>query len=117
MACFDQFNKKEKIISRTIEIEDVFYESLEKLSNEVYDASINKLVNASVENLVKTENIQTYKRDGGIRITRTFLFRESLLESLYDLKDKYSIPLYLLINIAVRNALIEEGLIEEENKK
>ena len=117
MACFDKFNKKEKIISRTIEIEDVFYEMLEKLSEETYDASINKLVNASVENLIETENIKTYKRNDGIRITRTFLFRESILNSLYELKRKYSIPIYLLINIAVRNALIEEGLIEDENKK
>lgn len=35
-------------------------------------------------------------------------------ESLYELKEKYAISIRLIINIAIRNALIEEGLIKEE---
>lgn len=112
MSCFDRFDKKEKIIARTIEIDDNFYEILERLSKEIYDASINKLVNACIDTLIKTENIQTYKRESQVRLTRTFLIRESLLKGLNKLKKKYGIPIYLLVNIAVRNALIEEGLIE-----
>ena len=53
MSYFEKFDKKEIIIPRTIEIDCRFYELLEKLSNEKYDASINKLVNASVEMLIK----------------------------------------------------------------
>lgn len=112
MSSFEKFNKKEKLIARTVEIEESFYFILEKLSKETYDASINKLVNASIETLIKDENIQTYERTDNTRLTRTFLIRESLLNELYKLKRKYSIPIYLLINIAVRNALIEEGLIQ-----
>lgn len=113
MSSFEKFDKKEKVIPRTIEIEDDFYLILEKLSKEIYDASINKLVNAAIENLIKKENIQTYKRGDKIRLTRTFLLRESVLKGLYELKKKYGLPIYLLVNIAIRNALIEEELIEK----
>lgn len=112
MSSFDKFDKKEKIIPRTIEIEDNLYFMLEKLSNEIYDASINKLVNAAIETLIEKENIKTYEKTGSIRLTRTFLLRESLLKGLYGLKKKYGIPIYLLVNIAIRNALIEEGLLK-----
>lgn len=112
MSSFKKIDKKEKIIPRTIEIEDDFYEILEQLSKEVYDASINKLVNACIETLLEEEKIQTYERGDKIRLTRTFLLRESLLKGLYNLKKKYGLPIYLLVNIAVRNALIEEGMIK-----
>lgn len=112
MSSFDKFDKKEKIIPRTVEVEDTFYSMLEKLSKETYDASINKLVNASIETLIEEENIQTYEKGNSIRLTRSFLLRESLLQGLYKLKRKYGIPIYLLVNIAIRNALVEEGLIK-----
>lgn len=112
MSSFDKFDKKEKIIPRTIEIDDTFYYMLEKLSRETYDASINKLVNAAIETLIENENIQTYEKSTTTRLTRTFLLRESLLSKLYILKKKYGLPIYLLVNIAIRNALIEEGLIK-----
>ena len=112
MSYFEKFDKKEIIIPRTIEIVCRFYELLEKLSNEKYDASINKLVNASVEMLIKEEKIENYDKRNSIKITRTFLLKKSLIDGLNDLKKKYGIPIYLLVNIAVRNALIDEGLIK-----
>ena len=41
----EHFNKKEKLIPRTFEIDDNLYNKLEKLSKLKYDASINKMVN------------------------------------------------------------------------
>lgn len=111
MSYFSKFDKKEKIESRTVEIDDSFYEILEKLSKEKYDASINKLVNAAIEKLIETEQIETYDQTNRTRITRTFLLRKSLIDGLYDLRKKYRIPLYLLVNIAIRNALKEEGFL------
>ena len=84
---------------------------MEFLSKERYDASISKLVNISVEELVKTEKIQIYKRKNNSYISRSFLLRESVLNGLYELKRKYRIPIYLLVNIAIRNVLIEEELL------
>ncbi len=114
MTCFSRFYKREKLISRTLDIDEELYLELERLSNEVYDASISKLVNASIENLIKTENIQIYERKKTSYVSRSFLIRYSFLEGLYNLKRKYRVPIYLLVNIAIRNVLLEE--LEEKNK-
>ena len=84
------------------------YVKLEALSKNVYDASITKLVNAAIEKLIETENIQIYERKNKSYVSRSFLVRESLLDGLYDLKDKYGVSLCLLVNVAIRNVLMEE---------
>ena len=45
MAYSDKIYKKEKLISRTFYIDEKLYLELERLSKEVYEASINKLIN------------------------------------------------------------------------
>lgn len=112
MSCFNKFDKKEKIIGRTIEVDYTLYSELEKLSKETYDASINKLVNAAIENLIEKEEVNTYDQANSSKITRTFLIRSSLIDGLQELRSKYRIPFYLLVNIGIRNALIEEGIIK-----
>ena len=103
-----KFHKRENLISRSLDIDEELYTKLEELSKNVYDASISKLVNVSIERLLETENIQLYERKNKLYVSRSFLIRESILEGLYDLKDKYRISICLLVNIAIRNALIEE---------
>lgn len=105
-----KFYRKEKSINRSLNIDEELYLALEELSQNVYDASITKLVNASIENLVETENIQIYERKNKTYVSRSFLVRESLIDSLYDLKDKYGVSICLLINVAIRNALLEESV-------
>ena len=112
MTCFSKFYKKEKMVSRTLDIDEELYTELERLSNYVYDASISKLVNAAIENLIKTENIQIYERKKTTYVSRSFLIRGSFLEGLYNLKRKYRVPIYLLVNIAIRNVLVEEKQIK-----
>ncbi|MCI9063868.1 MAG: hypothetical protein HFJ17_04630 [Clostridia bacterium] len=107
MTIFSKFYKKEKMLSRTLEIDETLYEKLNYLSKNVYDASINKLVNASIEELIDSENIKFYKSTRNSYISRSFLIRESFLEKLYILKKKYRISIYLLVNIAIKNAIDE----------
>jgi hypothetical protein len=111
MSCLGRLYRKEKLISRTLDIDEELYYKLEFLSNERYDASISKLVNISIEELVRTENVQIYKRKNNSYVSRSFLLRESVLDGLYELKSKYRIPIYLLVNIAIRNVLIDEDLL------
>ena len=110
MSCFNRFYKKEELISRTLDIDEELYIELEKLSKDIYDASISKFVNASIEELIRTEEVKIYKRTNKSYVSRSFLIRKSFLEGLYELRKKYRIPIYLLVNIAVKNS------IEEENK-
>lgn len=109
MSYRSKFYRKEKLISRTLEIDEELYNQLEFLSKEIYDASISKLVNAAIEDLLETEDIQIYKRKNNSYVSRSFLIRDSLLEGLYELKKKYRVPIYLLVNIAIRNELEEEN--------
>ena len=111
MSCLGRLYRKEKLISRTLDIDEELYYKLEFLSNERYDASISKLVNISIEELVRTENVQIYKRKNNSYVSRSFLLRESVLDGLYELKSKYRISIYLLVNIAIRNVLIDEDLL------
>ena len=103
-----KFNRKERTINRTLNTDEELYVKLEALSKNVYDASITKLVNAAIEKLIETENIQIYERKNKSYVSRSFLVRESLLDGLYDLKDKYGVSLCLLVNVAIRNVLMEE---------
>ena len=95
MSCLGRLYRKEKLISRTLDIDEELYYKLEFLSKERYDASISKLVNISIEELVRTENVQIYKRKNNSYVSRSFLLRESVLDGLYELKSKYRIPIYL----------------------
>ena len=104
-------NRREELISRTLEIDEELYNKLEFLSGERYDASISKLINLSVEELIKTENINVYKRKNNSYVSRSVLLRKSVFDGLYELKNKFRIPIYLLVNIAIRNVLIEEKLL------
>jgi len=56
-----KFYKKERKINRTLNIVEELYMELERLSKEVYDASITKLVNVAIEKLIETESIQIYE--------------------------------------------------------
>lgn len=109
MGAFDKFLGKEKLIRKTIEIDNNLYEELRKLSDNKYDASVNKLINASIEELVNTENIKVYVKDKNeISLKHTLLIRESLVIALDELKDKYGLSIYKLVNMAIYNAIEQE---------
>lgn len=86
MSYFSKFHKREKLVSRTLDIDEELYNKLEFLSKEIYDASISKLVNGAIEDLIETENVQVYERKNNSYVSRSFLIRDSLLDGLYELK-------------------------------
>lgn len=109
MPFFDKLHKKEKQVSKTLEIDEKLYSELERLSKEVYDASINKLVSIAIEEIIETEEILLYPKDKNTSyVARSFVIRSSVLEKLYALKDKYGISIRILVNIAIRNEILKE---------
>lgn len=113
MSVFSKFPPKEDLVVKTFEIDISLYEKLEYLSNQIYDASINKLVNACIEELISSREIIIYSRPKNeISITRSFSMRKNLCNSLSELRDEFNISFNRLVNIAIRNALIDEGLIK-----
>jgi len=106
LKTFDKYLLPKDIgIRRRIEIDNTLYNRLSELTD-VYDASINKMVNIAIIELIQTENITIYKRpDNEITNGHNFLIRETSYKKLEELRDKYGLSIYKLINIAIFNAL------------
>ena len=104
--------EEDKIIRRTFSVDYRLYDKLKYLTDNIYDVSINKLVNICIKELIETENIKLYKVDyKEHKMDRTYLIPKSYLLELEKLKSKYNISVTKLINIAIYNA------IENDNKK
>jgi hypothetical protein len=104
---FFRFYNKEKLINRNIEIEETLYEQLKEISTNILDASINKLIDACVENFkIENDEIVYYKKPTNeITITRSIRLRGSMWNKLDTYKKEYDISLYKLINMSIKYTL------------
>ena len=83
MSVLDKFRKKEDIMQKTIEIECDIFEKVEYLSNHVYDATISRIINECIDELIEKENIKMYpKKEGEISTKHSLMLRKSSLEGL-----------------------------------
>lgn len=109
MGAFDRFWKREPLLKKTIEIENDLYDKLNELSEKVYHTSTNQLINGCIEELIKTKNIKLYEKPKGeIPVQHSLLIRESLFGGLEEMREKYNLSIYKLVNIAIKNALDEQ---------
>ena len=106
MSVFEQYLlKRDDGIRRRVEIDITLYNQLEELSK-IYDASINKLVNIAIIELIKTQKIEIYDRpDHEITEPHNFVIRETSYKKLENMKVKYGLSIFKLINIAIFNAI------------
>lgn len=106
MSVFDRFYDKEKLIRKTVEIDNDLYDKLSEILKGKYNTSVNMLINASIEEIIKTENINLYaKEDKYSTMKRSLLIKESFSNGLNKLKEKYNISISKLINMAIKNAV------------
>lgn len=109
MGTFDRFWKKEELLKTTIVIDNSLYEKLIELSDMKYQTSVNQLINACIEELIKTKNIHEYSKEKGeLSIQHSLLIRKSLFEGLEELRQETKISIYKLVNISIKNALENE---------
>ena len=104
---FYRFYSKEKWLNKNIEIEESLYSELKNLSETKIDASINKLIDACVENFKIENNSITYykKPENEISISRSIRLRESMWNKLEKIKQEYDISIYKLINMSIKYTL------------
>ena len=119
MSILNRFWKKDILIQKTIEIDDSLFNEIESLSETVFDASVNKLINACIDDLIEKENIkQSDKLNHKLCSKHSLLLRKSSLDNLEILKEEYHISIYKLINIAIDNVINEyQKEIRKESKK
>ena len=103
---FDKhFYKRDNILKRRIEIDASLYERLKELSN-IYEASINKLVNVAIMEMVENNNVKLYDRpENEISESHNFNIRETAYRELERLSAKHHLSIYKLVNIAIYNAV------------
>ena len=101
---FDKyFYKRDNILKRRIEIDASLYERLKELSN-IYEASINKLVNVAIMEMVETNNVNLYDRPESEQ-PHILNILEGAYKELERLSDKHHLSIYKLVNIAIYNAV------------
>ncbi len=106
MEWYSRFWTKEKWIKKSAEIEGRLYDRLKEISEKELDASINKIIDACIDDLEMEEKVIIYRRtDNEINVARSIIIRESMYKKLDEMKEKYGISISKLINIAIRNGL------------
>lgn len=106
MEWYERFLKKEKWIKKSTEIEGNLYDRLKEISESELDASINKIVDACINDLELAEKIVIYKKETNeINVARSVIIRESMYKKLEEMRERYGISISKLMNIAIRNGL------------
>lgn len=112
MSVLDRFFPKDNLIQKTVEIDSLLFDKVEYLSQNVYDASISKIINACIDELIFNKKIELYEKNKNeISLKHTIVIREISLKGLENLKENYDISINKLINIAIYKVLKEEKLI------
>jgi len=107
MAIQNKLTRREKLIQKTITIDNDLYERIEKLSKTIYDESVSKIINACIFELAETENINIYANKNELLVKHTIIFRQNALIELERLHKKYRLPAYKLVNISIHNVIDE----------
>lgn len=106
MEWYNRFYPKEKWVKKSTEIEGKLYDRLKEIAYKELDASVNKIIDACIDDLKLEEKVVIYKKEKGeINVARSIIIRESMYKKLEEMRDKYGISISKLINIAIRNGL------------
>ena len=103
MEWYERFLVKENWVKKSAEIEGNLYDRLKEISEKEIEASVNKIIDACINDLQLQGKIVIYKKeDNEINVARSVIIRESMYKKLEDMREKYGISISKLINIAIR---------------
>ena len=106
MEWYNRFYPKEKWVKKSAEIEGKLYDRLKEIADKELDASVNKIIDACVDDFKMEEKIVIHKKDKNeINVARSIIIRESMYKKLEEMREKYGVSISKLINIAVRVGL------------
>lgn len=106
MAIADRLPSREKLVQKTINIDDRLYTRLEGVADKL-EISISKIINACILELAEQENVRLYDGSNELLVKHTILFQERALREVERLKEKYRISFYKMVNIAIHNVIDE----------
>ena len=63
MEWYKRFYKKEKLVKKSVEIEGNLYDKLKEISSNELDASINKIIDACIDDLEIGDKVVIYRKE------------------------------------------------------
>ena len=106
MEWYERFYSKERWIKKSAEIEGKLYDRLKEISKKELDGSINKIIDACVDDLKLENKVVIYCKDRNeINVARSIIIRESTYKKLEELREKYGISISKILNIAIKTGL------------
>ncbi len=110
MNSIDTLWRKDELEQKTVQIEDELYDKLVILSENELDASVSKIINACIYGFADKKEIRMQEIKNLSK--HSVIFRKSSIKILMDLKSKFNIPQYIILNLAIKEGI--ERLIKEE---
>ena len=104
MEPIERLYKKDKIITRSLHIDEDLYTKLQNICDNIFDTSISKIVNICIETALKSkENIKYYKKPYKVdSIYRSILFRKEFYDELIKIKNETGISFSRLVNGSIK---------------
>lgn len=104
MKPIDRLYKKDEIVARSLHIDEELYLKIQELSENIFDASVSKMINICVETMLQNkEDIKFYKKPSGTEsIYRSVLFRKSFYDELVEIREKTGISFSRLVNGSIK---------------
>ncbi|MEG1363914.1 MAG: hypothetical protein RSC92_05745 [Clostridia bacterium] len=106
MKAVEKLYKKENMVQRSIHLDDNLYFKLQHLSDDIFDATISKIINVCIEDYLNNGNFEYYMRPENVgSMYRSLVLRESLYIKLEEIKRKTGISFTRLLNDAIKKFL------------
>lgn len=107
MEPIQRLYKKDKIVTRSLHIDEDLYSKLQYLCDNVFDTSVSKIINICIETLLKNKNnIKFYKKPYKTdSIYRSIIFRKEFYDELIKIRDKKGISFSRLVNGSIKEFL------------
>lgn len=110
MNAIDTLWKKEELEQKNVQIEDDLYDQLVSLSEGEWDASVSKIINACIYEFKDRKEIRMKEIKNLSK--HSVIFRKSSIKILMELKAKFNIPQYIILNLAIKEGI--EQLLKRE---
>jgi len=108
MKAIDRLYKRDKIIKRSINIDQELYSQLQYLSDKVYDSSVNRIINVCAENALLKNSVTAYKRPKNSEVTyRSICLRKEFFDKLMKISEQTGIPFTRIVNGVIKQFLEE----------
>ena len=103
MNAKDTLWDKEKLEQKTVQIEDKLYEKLVKISENLLDASVSRLINACIYDFADITEFTM--KEVGEMTKHSVIFRKSASEKLMEARARFNLPQYVILNFAIREGI------------